>query len=109
MSNVSFKVLNNPNKTLASGWNIGIKNASGLYIIRPDAHAALHSGYILKGIKILNEMNDVVAVGGTLETKADGFWGTIIKEALSSKIGVGNSSFRTGSKSGYTDTVVYRV
>lgn len=106
---VNYKLLTNTNRTLSSGWNIGIKNASGTYVVRPDAHALLHKGYILKGIELLQKMEDVVAVGGVLETKANGFWGKIIKEALSSTIGVGNSSFRTGKSDRYADTVVYAV
>jgi len=105
----SWKIVNNPKKILASGWNIGIKEAKGKYVIRPDAHGTLHNNYIKYGLEILKEKTDVVAVGGVLETKSRGFWGNIIKEALSSKVGVGNSSFRTAKKSGYYDTAVYAI
>ena len=104
-----WKIIDNPKKILASGWNIGIKNAKGKYVIRPDAHGTLHENYIKYGLEILREKLDIVAVGGLLETKSKGFWGNIIKEALSSKVGVGNSSFRTAKKSGYYDTVVYAI
>jgi glycosyltransferase involved in cell wall biosynthesis len=107
--NINYTILDNPKLNLSSGWNIGIKNAKGKYIVRPDAHGALHNNYIKYGLEILKEKKDVVAVGGVLETKAKGFWGNIIKEALSSKVGVGNSSFRTAKKSGYYDTAVYAV
>jgi len=107
--NYDWKIIENPKKILASGWNIGIKNARGKYVIRPDAHGALHKNYIKYGLEILEKKPDVVAVGGILETKSKGFWGNIIKEALSSKVGVGNSSFRTAKKSGYYDTVVYAI
>ncbi|MBN2604078.1 MAG: glycosyltransferase family 2 protein [Candidatus Thermoplasmatota archaeon] len=106
---IKYIVINNPQKTLASGWNIGIKNSNGSYIIRPDAHSTLQKGYLNIGINILKKMKDVTVVGGLLETKAAGFWGKIIKEALSSKVGVGNSRFRTGSTSGYVDTAVYGI
>ena len=107
--NYTWKIIENPKKILASGWNIGIKNAKGKYVIRPDAHGALHKNYIKYGLEILEKKPDVVAVGGILETKSKGFWGNIIKEALSSKVGVGNSSFRTAKKSGYYDTAVYAI
>ncbi|BDD08002.1 hypothetical protein FUAX_04340 [Fulvitalea axinellae] len=111
LQSVSYNwvILDNPKRTLAPGWNIGIKNASGVYVIRPDAHSTLSSGYIQRGINTLERMQDIVAVGGGLETKAKNYWGDIIKEALSSKVGVGNSSFRTGESSGYVDTAVYGV
>jgi glycosyltransferase involved in cell wall biosynthesis len=103
------QIIYNPKKTLAPGWNIGIKAAKGSFVIRPDAHSKLHTGYIEKGIKTLNLKEDVTAVGGVLETKAKGFWGNIIKVALSSRVGVGNSGFRTAKQSGYSDTAVYAV
>ncbi len=102
-----YRILSNKEKILATGWNIGIKAAKGKYIIRPDAHAILYPGYIREGIKTLLDKPEAGAVGGTLETLSKGFWGGLIKIALSGKIGVGNSSFRTGAESGYKDTVVY--
>ncbi|NOR88143.1 MAG: glycosyltransferase [Bacteroidales bacterium] len=104
-----WQMIENPKKILAAGWNLGIKAAKGLYVIRPDAHAALHKGYIVEGIKTLEDKADVTAVGGLLETKAHGFWGEIIKVALSSRVGVGNSSFRTAKESSYSDTAVYAL
>lgn len=102
-----YQILSNKEKILAAGWNIGIKAAKGKYIIRPDAHAILYPGYIPEGIKTLGAKPEVGAVGGTLKTLSKGFWGDLIKVALSSKVGVGDSSFRVGAKSGYKDTVVY--
>lgn len=107
--NYPWQIIENPKKILAAGWNLGIQASKGKYVVRPDAHATLHSGYILNGIKTLDDKKDITAVGGILETKAKGFWGNIIKVALSSKVGVGNSSFRTASKSDYADTAVYAL
>jgi glycosyltransferase involved in cell wall biosynthesis len=104
-----YQILENEKKILSSGWNIGIKNAKGKYVVRPDAHGALHAGYIKYGIDVLEQKSDVTAVGGVLETKAKGFWGDVIKEALSSRVGVGNSSFRTATQSGYYDTAVFAL
>ncbi len=104
-----YQIIHNPKKTLATGWNLGIKAAKGKYVVRPDAHAKLYDRYIQKGIKILGSKLDVTAVGGVLVTKAKGYWGQIIKVALSSRVGVGNSSFRTANKSDYSDTAVYAL
>jgi len=102
-------IIDNPKKILASGWNLGINNASGKFIVRPDAHAILYPNYISFGLQTLHEKTEVGVVGGTLITLSKNFWGSIIKEALSSKVGVGNSSFRIGAKSGYKDTAVYGI
>jgi glycosyltransferase involved in cell wall biosynthesis len=104
---ISFRLLDNPERTLAAGWNIGLKAAKGKYAIRPDAHAVLKSGYIPKAVETIEKMKDVAVVGGVLETLSDSFSGKMIKEALSMRSGVGNSSFRTGESSGYKDTAVY--
>lgn len=104
-----YRILDNPGKTLARGWNIGIRNANGKYIIRPDAHAALGADYIKRGVRVLDEKGEVGAVGGSLKTVGKGFWGSINKEALSTPAGVGNSSFRINATSGYKDTAVYAV
>ena len=104
-----YQILENEKKILSAGWNIGIKNAKGKYVVRPDAHGALHAGYIKYGLEVLEQKSDVTAVGGMLETKAKGFWGGVIKEALSSRVGVGNSSFRIATQSGYYDTAVFAL
>jgi len=108
-SNFPFRIIANPKRILAAGWNIGIKAAKGKDIIRPDAHAILYPEYISNGLKTLNEKPEVGVVGGSLTTLSKNFWGGLIKEALSSKVGVGNSSFRVGAKSGYKDTAVYGI
>ena len=105
----SWVVLDNPKKILASGWNIGIKAAKGDYVLRPDVHATLHEGYIRNGLKVLADQPDVTAVGGALQTQSKGFWGEIIAKALSSKIGVGGSPFRTNAADGMVDTVAYGI
>ena len=105
----SWVVLDNPNKILASGWNIGIKAAKGKYVLRPDVHATLHQGYIQNGLTLLAEQPNVTAVGGALQTKSSGFWGEIIAQALSSKIGVGGSPFRINAPDGLVDTVAYGI
>ncbi|MDZ7743316.1 MAG: glycosyltransferase family 2 protein [Bacteroidota bacterium] len=104
-----FRILENHRKTLATGWNLGIRAARGNFIIRPDAHAILYPEYISRGLHKLKSMPEVGVVGGRLETLARNYWGNIIREALSSRAGVGNSSFRTKAESGYKDTAVYGV
>ena len=106
-SDITYVILENPGKTLAKGWNIGIQNARGKFIIRPDAHAELKEGYITGALYDLKQLPEAGAVGGKLETKAKTLTGKIIGEALSMRTGVGNSSFRTGAASGFRDTVVY--
>ncbi|WP_281950372.1 glycosyltransferase family 2 protein [Nitrosophilus kaiyonis] len=104
-----WKIVENPKKILASGWNIGIKLAIGKYVIRPDAHSKLCKNYIKEGVSSLKQLDEKVAcVGGVLKNVGEGFWGEVIADLFSSKFGVGNSAFRTGVKKlEFTDTSVF--
>jgi glycosyltransferase involved in cell wall biosynthesis len=107
--NINWRILQNPKKILASGWNIGIKNSNGIYVIRPDAHSELGKNYIKEALNTFGKFDDkVVCVGGVLNNIAKGFIGEAIADLFSSKFGVGNSDFRTGVNSlKFTDTAVF--
>ena len=88
----------NHKKFAPSAMNIGINNSSTDYIVRLDAHAIYPPQYIEKLVRILREHSKNVAnVGGRIETKPlqKNLISNSIAYALSSKFGVGNSSFRT--------------
>ena len=113
---VNIKLFDNPGKILATGWNIGIRNASGDIVCRIDAHSEICSDYVEKGVKTLLEMKNekVICVGGILEHIGDGIRGEAIANLLSSSFAVGNSPFRTDSNfrpkfssPKFTDTAVY--
>lgn len=101
------RVVNNPKHILASGWNIGIKEARGEYVIRPDAHAYVEKNFISKNVEVMLKVRDASCVGGQMTTLSDTKTGEIIKEALSSPFGVGGSKFRYSKEPGYVDTVAY--
>jgi glycosyltransferase involved in cell wall biosynthesis len=107
---VKYRIIDNPQKTLATGWNLGVKEALGEYVVRPDAHAELLDGYISKGIEKLKKNDLLAGVGGTLITKSQSFLGRLIAIVLSNPIGVGHSLFRIGvTQDTFTNTVVYAV
>lgn len=101
-----YKILNNKKKITPVALNIGIKNAKNDIIIRLDAHSEYPSNYISKCVYYLNNV-DADNVGCILEAQNSGRMGEAISNVLSSKFGVGNSKFRTNSKSGYVDTVPF--
>src|SRR5690554_5255969 len=49
----NIKYLNNPKRILASGWNIGIKEAKGEYVVRIDAHSFVKSDFISKCVEVI--------------------------------------------------------
>jgi glycosyltransferase involved in cell wall biosynthesis len=107
--NINWKILQNHKKILASGWNIGIKESKGKYVIRPDAHSELVNNYIKNALSTFEKSDDdVVCVGGILNNIGEGFIGEAIADLFSSKFGVGNSDFRIGVENlKFTDTAVF--
>ena len=105
-SNVPMCILVNKKRATPASLNMGIKVAKGKYIIRFDAHASFPDDYIEKCVNCL-ETVDADNVGGYVETRAEGFIGEAIAKILSSRFGVGESSFRVSKKPGYVDTVPF--
>ena len=101
------RIVNNPKHILAAGWNIGIKEAKGEYVIRPDAHAYVEENFISKSVEVMLKVGDAACVGGQMTTLSDTKTGDIIKEALSSPFGVGGAKFRYQKTAGYVDTVAF--
>lgn len=103
----SIQLIDNPRRILSSGWNIGIKAARGQYVIRPDAHGDVPENFLEKSLAVMEAHPEATAVGGVVDTKGDGFWGKTIAAVISSRVGVGGSSFRVGGESGPAETVVF--
>jgi glycosyltransferase involved in cell wall biosynthesis len=106
-SNIRF--LDNPLKTATHAFNIGIQNAVGDFIFIIGSHCEYPKNYISKLVSSAQEFNASVA-GGVLLTaiKKNNSVSNAIKKVLSNKIGVGNSSFRTGvNEIKEVDTVPY--
>ena len=91
--------LYNKNKYLASAWNIGIKNSSGIYIFALNAHTTMPKNYIQKAVNSLL-LNKADCVGPVINTipQSKGLFANSIALLLSSPFGVGSSKFRTGTK-----------
>lgn len=106
--NVKISILKNEKKLLASGWNIGIKNAKGKYVVRIDAHAKASKDFIRKNIETMKELpKDVACVGGRLTSVSLEKEDKTISKVLSSPFGVGNSKFRYSNAAQYVDTVAF--
>jgi glycosyltransferase involved in cell wall biosynthesis len=102
----NIRIFQNEKRILSAGWNIGIKNAKGDYVVRIDAHAEASTDFIELNIETILKVN-AVCVGGKLITKSLNGSNDIISKVLSSPFGVGNSSFRVSDVAEYTDTAVY--
>ena len=99
-------VIKNTQKIVPTALNLCIRKLDTDYLIRIDAHSDYPVDYIEKCIETIQTV-DADNVGGLTCTKGKGLIGEAFAQVISSKFGVGNSSFRTGAKSGYVDTVPF--
>lgn len=106
--NTNVSILTNKKKILAAGWNMGIKEAKGKYVVRIDAHAKASKDFLKKNMETMSRMKeDVACVGGKLTSVSLREGDQTIGKILSSPFGIGNSKFRYSDKSQYTDTVAF--
>ena len=108
--NHNVRLIDNPEKIMPSGVNVGIKKANGEMIIILSGHSSIPSDFIMKNVEQLQQRNDIDCVGGVWITYpgTDSIIAKAISLVLSSPFGVGNSYFRIGSnKPRYADTVPF--
>jgi len=101
-------MIDNPRRIQACAINLGIRQATGDWILRIDAHAQYPSTYLrlcLETAKRTKAQN----VGGLVITQPGStlYSGRLVQSLSTHKFGVGNSGFRTGAPEGPTDTVPY--
>lgn len=87
-------LLDNPGRIVPTGLNLLIPKAKGNILIRVDGHCVIASDYISNCVRHL-QGETVDGVGGPMNTIGEDFVSETIALAMSSKFGVGNSSFRT--------------
>ena len=104
-----IKLLDNQKKIVPHAMNIGIRESTGDYIIRLDAHCIYPSNYFSKLIEFALKLNSD-NIGGICitEVKNKNRKSMAIMEVLTNRIGVGNSLFRIGvNRIAEVDTVVF--
>tara|TARA_B100001996_G_scaffold329077_1_gene276585 strand:+ start:524 stop:1585 length:1062 start_codon:yes stop_codon:yes gene_type:complete len=102
-----IKLINNPNKISASGFNKALTICMGEIIIRVDGHVELAKDYIENYYKIIKKV-DADCIGGRTIHIGLGVIGNSIRLAQSSKFGVGGALFRQKLEIGsYVDTLAF--
>ena len=93
------KWVDNPHKTAPFAMNLGIKEVEGAYIFILSAHAFYPKDYFNRLVVQMDSLN-ADCVGGVLSTevKNQNKKSNAIKKVLMHPLGVGNATFRTGSK-----------
>lgn len=89
-----IRLFDNPKHIVPTGMNILIPQAKGEILIRVDGHCVIAQDYISNCVRHLNS-GEVDGVGGPMHSIGEDLVSQVIALAMSSKFGVGNSSFRT--------------
>ncbi len=89
-----ISLFDNPQHIVPTGLNSLIPQAKGDILIRVDGHCVIESGYVSNCVRYLQK-EGVDGVGGPMHSIGEDFTSEVIALAMSSKFGVGNSSFRT--------------
>ena len=102
-----IKVLDNPKKIQACGWNVVIKNYEGDVLIRVDAHAHIPADFVEKNVRCLS--NGEYVCGGRCPYMSEdtSLWSDILLEAESAVFGSGISDFRNGDKTRYVKSLCH--
>ncbi|KAF2955575.1 glycosyltransferase family 2 protein [Marinitoga sp. 38H-ov] len=110
-NNIDIKIIDNELKITPVALNIGIKEATGDYIMIAGAHTTYSKNYISACIKRLEE-NKCDIAGGLVITQPgkDTAIAKAIANVLSHPFGVGGAKYRTcNEKEEYVDTVAYGI
>jgi glycosyltransferase involved in cell wall biosynthesis len=110
--NFSIRLLDNPGRIQASGWNVGIRAARGEYVLRIDAvHCRLQANYIrccLEKLLELHQADPIVAATGGRRlsvARTRNRWSEAIASAQSCRFGVGGAGYRLDTEAGFKDTL----
>lgn len=87
------RVLDNPGRRQCRALNLGLREATGTFIARMDAHTYYPPEYVARGVERLLR-GDVTCVGGPQLPFGVGTWSRRIAAAMRSPLGVGGASFR---------------
>ncbi len=104
----NLRLVDNPGRTSTLAFNTAFKVAIGKYIAFVGAHASYQPDYFKHALHYL-DANECDAVGGPLEQKGKTTMGSAIALVMSSKMGVGDTEFRTMKKKMYVDSVAFAV
>jgi glycosyltransferase involved in cell wall biosynthesis len=102
------KLLSNPGRIQSSALNLALREATGEWVMRLDAHSFYPPDYLKLCLETA-ERTGADNVGGWFITHAgdDSYQASLVQAMTTHRFGVGNSGFRVGEGEGPADTVPY--
>ena len=102
------RLLQNPDRWLASGINVALAAATGDAIVRLDAHARIPSEFLEKSLRVLERGEDIVG-GQVAGAEPAGAWEAVMRALDTSRFCGGAAPFRNGGEARYVDTLAYAL
>lgn len=99
-----INLVENPKKFVQHALNIGVRAATGEYIVRMDAHSEYSDDYVSKCVEYLDK-KDASDVGGPMVAKGKSAIQKVIAAAYHSGFALGGGRNHKKEYEGYTDTV----
>jgi glycosyltransferase involved in cell wall biosynthesis len=108
-SQPNLRLLDNPQRVMPCGMNVGLRAATGDLIALVGGHTVIAPDYVRRCVETL-EKTGADCVGGSIRTVATTPAAQAIALAMSSPFGVGDARFRTTHDRGmWVDTVAFGV
>lgn len=99
-----IKLLDNPDRLMPLGLNIGIRAATGRYVGVVSGHSVLPADYVVTAVQAL-EATGAWCVGGRIVRVASQPMQQAIAMATASRVGVGDSLHNYAQAAGWVETV----
>jgi glycosyltransferase involved in cell wall biosynthesis len=101
---IRVDVVENPEKIVATGFNLCLARARGEFIIRVDGHTIIASDYVRQCVLALAR-SGADNVGGGMRAVSTNRFGEAVSLATSSRFGVGGARFHYSQREEWVDTV----
>jgi succinoglycan biosynthesis protein ExoA len=105
---LSVRIIDNPERSIPTALNRGIRAAHGEYIVRLDAHAIPSAGYVEHSIELLaQDIADNVGGCWQIAPGDDTPAAKAVALAVGHPLGAGDAQYRYGRQAAYVDTTPF--
>lgn len=102
-------IFDNPKRILPCGWNIALKNATGDFILRVDAHSFFDENFISNNVKEICNNENIVGGKCISVIQKNNWKEKLLLIAEESIFGCGIADFRRKEKKEYVSTLAFAM
>lgn len=97
------RLVDNPARIMAAGFNTALKSAGGEIIVLLGGHSEVAVDFVRQGVALLMEHPEAWCVGGPISHVAHSSFGKAVAVGMSHRLGVGNASHHFAGYEGYAE------